>query len=104
MRIYDKASGILYLSPLLSGPSRAFHLAHQIALLGQSQKIEELVSDANFTTEDAKSICRVGLANYFAEALVCPTAPSQPRPAPSATISSNCKAASASASSRSATA
>src|SRR4051794_12985033 len=30
MRIYDKASGTLYLSALLSGPSRAFHLAHQI--------------------------------------------------------------------------
>jgi predicted transcriptional regulator/transcriptional regulator with XRE-family HTH domain len=72
MRIYDKASGTLYLSALLSGPSRAFHLAHQIALLGQSDAIEQLIGQANFTTEDAKSICRVGLANYFAGALVMP--------------------------------
>ena len=59
-------------SALLSGPSRAFHLAHQIALLGQSEAIEQLIGQANFTTEDAKSICRVGLANYFAGALVMP--------------------------------
>ena len=31
----SEASGTLYLSALLSGPSRSFHLAHQIALLGQ---------------------------------------------------------------------
>lgn len=72
MRVYDGETGTLSLSPLLTGPSRTFHLAHQIALLGYGDIIERLVADAHFSSEDAKSICRVGLANYFAGALVMP--------------------------------
>jgi predicted transcriptional regulator/transcriptional regulator with XRE-family HTH domain len=72
MRRYDAVSGTLYLSAMLNGPSRNFHLAHQIALLGQHETIESLIAEAGFTTEDAKSICRVGLANYFAGALLMP--------------------------------
>ncbi|MGQ9365921.1 helix-turn-helix domain-containing protein [Azospirillum sp. A39] len=72
MRSYDEASGTLGLSALLDAPSRAFQLAHQIALLGFGDIIEDLVARANFSSEDAKSICRVGLANYFAGALVMP--------------------------------
>ncbi|WP_207456029.1 short-chain fatty acyl-CoA regulator family protein [Azospirillum sp. SYSU D00513] len=72
MRRYDEATGTLTLSALLNGPSRAFHLAHQIALLGCGAMIEDLVAAAKFSSEDARSICRVGLANYFAGALVMP--------------------------------
>ncbi|MBP2314008.1 helix-turn-helix domain-containing protein [Azospirillum soli] len=72
MRSYDESTGTLRLSALLNGPSRAFHMAHQIALLGFGETIEELVAQAKFSSEDAKSICRVGLANYFAGALVMP--------------------------------
>ena len=72
MRSYDESTGTLRLSALLNGPSRAFHMAHQIALLGHGDIIEDLVAQANFSSEDAKSICRVGLANYFAGALVMP--------------------------------
>ena len=72
MRSFDPASGTLYLSSQLSAPSRTFHLAHQLALLGQRETIDRLVEEADLTSEDAKSICRVGLANYFAGALVMP--------------------------------
>jgi XRE family transcriptional regulator, fatty acid utilization regulator len=72
MRRFDRDAGALYLSAQLSGPSRTFHLAHQIALLGQRETIDRLVAEANFTSDDARSICRVGLANYFAGALVMP--------------------------------
>lgn len=72
MRSYDESTGTLRLSALLNGPSRAFHMAHQIALLGFGDMIEDLVAQAKFSSEDARSICRVGLANYFAGALVLP--------------------------------
>ena len=72
MRSYDETTGTLRLSALLNGPSRAFHMAHQIALLGFADTIEDLVTQARFSSEDATSICRVGLANYFAGALVMP--------------------------------
>lgn len=72
MRSYDETTGTLRLSALLNGPSRAFHMAHQIALLGFGDVIERLVGEAKFSSEDAVSICRVGLANYFAGALILP--------------------------------
>lgn len=72
MRHYDETGNTLYLSALLNAPSRIFHLAHQVALLGHGDIIESLVAGAGFTSEDAKSICRVGLANYFAGALIMP--------------------------------
>ena len=72
MRSYDATTGTLRLSALLNGPSRAFHMANQIALLGFGDLIDELVDQAKFSSEDARSICRVGLANYFAGALVMP--------------------------------
>ncbi|HYD30285.1 MAG TPA: short-chain fatty acyl-CoA regulator family protein [Azospirillaceae bacterium] len=72
MRRFDPSTATLYLSAQLSAPSRSFHLAHQIALLEYQDIIEQRVAEAAFTSEDARSICRVGLANYFAGALVMP--------------------------------
>ncbi len=72
MRRHDADTGTLSLSALLNGPSRTFNMAHQVALLGFGDVIERLVADAHFSSEDARSICRVGLANYFAGALVLP--------------------------------
>ncbi|WP_019644369.1 helix-turn-helix domain-containing protein [Novispirillum itersonii] len=72
MRRFDPATGTLHMSALLDGPSRTFHLAHQIALIGFGGVIEDLVNAANLSSDDARSICRVGLANYFAGALVMP--------------------------------
>jgi XRE family transcriptional regulator, fatty acid utilization regulator len=72
MRTFDAANGMLTLSALLSVPSRTFHLAHQVALLAHSELIEQVVAAAKFASDDARSICRVGLANYFAGALVMP--------------------------------
>jgi predicted transcriptional regulator/transcriptional regulator with XRE-family HTH domain len=72
MRRFDPGNRTLYISPQLEGPSRNFQLAYQIALLTCQEVIDRLVAAANFTTSDARSICRVGLANYFAGALVMP--------------------------------
>jgi predicted transcriptional regulator/transcriptional regulator with XRE-family HTH domain len=72
MRGYDAATGTLTLSALLSGPSRAFHMAYQVALLGFQDVIDDVVDKAGFSSDGARSICRVGMANYFAGALVMP--------------------------------
>jgi predicted transcriptional regulator/transcriptional regulator with XRE-family HTH domain len=72
MRRFDPGNRTLYISPQLEGSSRNFQLAYQIALLSLQNVIDRLVAAANFTTSDARSICRVGLANYFAGALVMP--------------------------------
>ena len=72
MRAFDATTRTLSLSALLAGPSRSFHLAHQIALLDCRDIIEAIVTEARLPSEDARSICRVGLANYFAGALVMP--------------------------------
>lgn len=72
MRAFDRDSRILTVSALLNGPSRAYHLAHQIALLEYKDVIDGIIARAAFKSEDAGSICRVGLANYFAGALLMP--------------------------------
>ncbi len=72
MRHFDAAGRTLSLSARLGGPSRSFHLAHQVALLDCRDIIEDIVATARLPSEDARSICRVGLANYFAGALVMP--------------------------------
>jgi len=72
MRTFDPKGGTLALSALLSVPSRSFQLAHQVALLAYHELIEEVVAGAKLSSDDARSICRVGLANYFAGALILP--------------------------------
>jgi predicted transcriptional regulator/transcriptional regulator with XRE-family HTH domain len=72
MRSFDAVGRTLALSALLAGPSRSFHLAHQVALLEYRDLIEDIVATARLPGEDARAICRVGLANYFAGALVMP--------------------------------
>ncbi len=72
MRHFDPATRTLVLSAQLNIPSRSFHLAHQVAVLGYAEIIEGIVARADFHNEDARSICRVGLANYFAGALAMP--------------------------------
>jgi predicted transcriptional regulator len=72
MRVFDPAAGTLTLSAQLSVPSRTFHLAHQVALLAHGALIAQVANSANLSSEDARAICRVGLANYVAGALVMP--------------------------------
>jgi predicted transcriptional regulator/transcriptional regulator with XRE-family HTH domain len=72
MRRFDASHGTLELSAQLSMSGRAFHLAHQVGLLAYHGLIDDIVGGAKFASDDARSICRVGLANYFAGALVMP--------------------------------
>lgn len=72
IRDFDAASGILTLNRMLPRSSHIFQMAHQIALIEHRSAIEEIIVDAKFRSKDAKGICRIGLANYFAGACIMP--------------------------------
>jgi predicted transcriptional regulator len=63
---------VLTLSPLLNSGQRAFQLATHLASLEMSAQIDEIVTEANLSGDDARMLCRIGLASYFAGALVLP--------------------------------
>ena len=71
-RAFDEASRTLSLSAFLAPASQTFHLAHRIGLEGFREVIDSLVTQAKLPSDDARAICRAGLANYFAGALVMP--------------------------------
>ncbi|MRX37401.1 DUF2083 domain-containing protein (plasmid) [Aminobacter sp. MDW-2] len=72
LRRYDGKARVLYLSPNLDSASRAFQLAFQIASLERRTEVDAIIARAGFRTSDAGDICRIGLRNYFAGALVLP--------------------------------
>lgn len=69
---YDSENKILYVTKPSSPARRAFHIAHQIALLVFPELINRELEDAELVSTQAQAICRVGLANYFAGALLMP--------------------------------
>ncbi len=75
VRRYDPDKRILSLSELLPTRTRAFQLAHQLALLAQQQRIQELSEDPALTTDESRALARVALANYFAGAVLMPYEP-----------------------------
>ncbi|MEM7547914.1 MAG: short-chain fatty acyl-CoA regulator family protein [Pseudomonadota bacterium] len=72
MRRFDAGSRRLTLAPKAGAATHAFHLAHQIALIEQGSLIEATLDLANFHSDAARAICKIGLANYFAGATVLP--------------------------------
>ncbi|MFJ5879956.1 short-chain fatty acyl-CoA regulator family protein [Kitasatospora cineracea] len=76
MRRFDPASGTLRLSPWLADGQRAFQLATQLALLEHRPLLDALVAAAepDLTSPQAADLARIGLANYFAGALLMPYA------------------------------
>ncbi|MEE2731213.1 MAG: short-chain fatty acyl-CoA regulator family protein [Pseudomonadota bacterium] len=72
LRQYDTRSRRLTLSKLLSLRQRIFHLAHQICLLEQGALLDQIIAKARFTNPESNAVCRVGLANYYAGALLMP--------------------------------
>ncbi|MER8099100.1 short-chain fatty acyl-CoA regulator family protein [Kitasatospora sp. NPDC094016] len=74
LRRYDPAAGTLRLSPWLADGQRAFQLATQLALLEHRPLLDTLVAAAGpgLTSPQAADLARIGLANYFAGALLMP--------------------------------
>lgn len=71
-RRFDQLARRLEVSEMLPIPSRLFQIAHQIAYLGQRDLLDGLVSYGSFSTQDARSLMRAALANYFAGAVLMP--------------------------------
>ncbi len=71
-RRYDPEARTLSLSPLASEATRRFQALHQIALISQNELIEATLDLARFHSDTARSIAKIGLANYFAGAALLP--------------------------------
>lgn len=72
MRRYDPQARILYIDPALPAATRSFQMAHRLGLLVFADAIEDELVRANFDTQAATDVCRVGLANYAAGAILMP--------------------------------
>jgi XRE family transcriptional regulator, fatty acid utilization regulator len=72
IRAYDHHTRVLTLNPYLSASTRDFQIALQIAQLHAGEAIEAVAKNAGFRTAEAVEICKIGLHNYFAGALILP--------------------------------
>jgi predicted transcriptional regulator/DNA-binding XRE family transcriptional regulator len=72
VRRFDPVGRRLALNPYAPAATRDFQLALQIAQLQASGIIDAIAAQAAFRTEEAVEICRIGLHNYFAGALLLP--------------------------------
>ncbi len=72
MRRYDPERRVLHLSELLRRGSRNFQLAHQVGLAEQQDALRRLAEDPMLTSDPARALARVALANYFAAAVLMP--------------------------------
>ncbi|MFF0817299.1 acetate metabolism transcriptional regulator RamB [Rhodococcus sp. NPDC003318] len=72
---FDPDARVLEISPHLSGGQKVFKFAAELAYLECGDLIEKLVDEGNFTSDAARSLAKLGLANYFAAATVLPYGP-----------------------------
>lgn len=72
LRRFDARNRILHLSERSPPSRRAFQMAYQLCLLEHQDLMDRIVSESGFASPEAAAVCRVGLANYFAGALVMP--------------------------------
>lgn len=71
-RRYQPEAGTLHVARWLLPGQRAFQLATQIALLLHSELINSIVATDDQLSTEARDVARIGLANYFAGALLLP--------------------------------
>ncbi|MFB6806936.1 short-chain fatty acyl-CoA regulator family protein [Streptomyces sp. NPDC056387] len=69
---YDAASRVLHLSNRLRPGQQAFRMATQLALLEYGDALDRLAAEDFEAGSPAHSLARIGVANYFAAALVLP--------------------------------
>lgn len=75
LRRYDPKTRTLFLSEVLPPPSRVFQLAYQLGLVEGDAAIGDIVRAATLTAPESETLVRVGLANYFAGAVLMPYGP-----------------------------
>lgn len=74
LRRYDRHSRRLLLSELLDPAARVFQIAAQLALFEFKDILDALGKQTSLSTREAQRLYRIGLANYFAGALMMPYA------------------------------
>ena len=72
MRRFDALNGVLSISSLAAVETQTFQILLQLALITQDSLIEATLDLARFQTDEARSIAKIGLANYFAGAALMP--------------------------------
>ena len=72
VRRFDPRTRELRISEVLMRGSRTFHLATQIGLLRLGPLLNRLTNDPLLPTAEARTLCRMALANYFAGAVLMP--------------------------------
>ena len=72
LRQYDPAKKRLTLSAHANISTQNFQIAHLIAFLEHDDLLEATLDLARFSTDEARAICKIGLANYFAGAATLP--------------------------------
>lgn len=73
-RHYDPVTRTLHLSSHLDPAQQAFEMATQLAFLEQGETIDRIAHEHVFSGDEPRRLVRVGLANYFAGALLLPYA------------------------------
>ena len=71
-RRFDPATRTLHISAQLKQGQQAFQMATQLAFLELGDMIDRLADNRILAGEEARRLARVGLANYFAGALILP--------------------------------
>jgi len=74
VRHFDAETRTLTISRFASGATQTFQLLLQLALIAQEPLLEATLDLARFQSDEARSIAKVGLANYFAGAALMPYA------------------------------
>ncbi|CUH99659.1 helix-turn-helix domain-containing protein [Leisingera aquaemixtae] len=72
LRHYDAGAQVLNLSNRSAPQTQLFQMLLQVALLRQNTLLEATLDFAKFQSEEARSIAKIGLANYFAGAALMP--------------------------------
>jgi predicted transcriptional regulator len=75
LRRFDPALHTLSLSEALPRASRHFHMAYQLGLIVAKEAIDDTIRRAKLSSPESETLCRVGLANYFAGAVLMPYDP-----------------------------
>lgn len=72
IRSFDPETRRLSLNAYATPATRDFQMALQIAQLFAAEPIDRIAREAGFRATEAVEICRIGLQNYFAGALLLP--------------------------------
>ena len=69
---YHPETKTLEISNHLSSGQQVFKMAAELAYLEVGDLIDSMVTDGKFTSDESRTLARLGLANYFAAAAVLP--------------------------------